>query len=190
VEILRKYGVQTDIYFPLIKAEEQNFAVSGDYTYASGDIKIIKDGGTATNPTNSPSAITSGNTEIWKLTLTATEMEAALIQITVSDSATKVIEDQAVLIATYGDAAAQHAFDFDAPMPSDTDIADAVLEKVIEGTLTVEEMLRIFMAVLAGKSTGGGTTTVAFRDVADTKDRVEAEVDTSGNRTSITLDPS
>ena len=42
---------------------------------------------------------------------------------------------------------------------------------------------------LAGKTSGGGTTTVKFRDLADTKDSVVATVDGNGNRTNIgTLD--
>lgn len=63
-----------------------------------------------------------------------------------------------------------------------------VQEEVIEGTLTLRQIIKIFLAVLAGESTGGGTTTVTFRDNADTKARVTATVDSSGNRTAMTLD--
>ena len=65
---------------------------------------------------------------------------------------------------------------------------DAVLDEVVEGTTTFRQMLRIFMAVLAGKSAGGGTVTLTFRDNADGKDRITATVDSSGNRTAMTLD--
>lgn len=111
MEELRKYGVGCDIYFPLVKVASMNFALGADFTHAAGDTKISKNGGAAANTTNAPAAIAMGNAAIWKLTLTATEMQAALIVITVSDAATKVIEDQAILISTYGDASAQHAFD-------------------------------------------------------------------------------
>lgn len=110
---LFKYGVAATIYFPLIKAGSNNFAVSGDYTHASGDVKISKDGGAAATATNSPSAITMGNGAIWKLDLTATEMQAGQIVVTVIDATTKAIEDQAILIQTYGNASALHAFDLD-----------------------------------------------------------------------------
>ena len=43
-------------------------------------------------------------------------------------------------------------------------------------------LFRIAAAVLFGKSTGGGTTGIAFRDLADTKDRVSATVDSNGDR--------
>jgi hypothetical protein len=111
--LLRKYGVQTDIYFPLIDAGTNNFAVSGDYTHASGDVKVSKDGGAAATATNSPSAITMGNGAMWKLTLTATEMEAAKVVVTVIDATTKAIEDQMILIETYGSASGEHLFDLD-----------------------------------------------------------------------------
>lgn len=63
----------------------------------------------------------------------------------------------------------------------------AFFDFVVEGAYTVKGMLRIMFAVLAGKSTGSGTTTQAFRNVADNKDRVSATVVT-GNRTDISLD--
>jgi len=70
------------------------------------------------------------------------------------------------------------------------DAVDEILDEVVEGTLTLRQVLRILLAVLAGKSGGGGTTTDTFRDVADSKDRVSATVNASGNRTAITLDGS
>ena len=111
---LRKYGTQCTIYFPLVKASSQNFAVSGDYTHASGDVKISKDGGAAATATNSPSAITMGNGAIWSLTLTATEMSAAEIVVTIIDAATKAIEDQAIVIHTFGNASAMIVADLSA----------------------------------------------------------------------------
>ena len=58
----------------------------------------------------------------------------------------------------------------------------------VESTLTVRHLLRILLAALAGESTGGGTHTPAFRDVANVKDRISAITDASGNRTAVVLD--
>jgi len=110
----RKYGTQTTIYFPLIKASSQNFAVSGDYTHASGDVKISKDGGAAATATNSPSAITMGNGAMWSLTLTATEMQAAEIVVTIIDAATKAVEDQMIKLHTFGHTSAKIVADLSA----------------------------------------------------------------------------
>ena len=62
--------------------------------------------------------------------------------------------------------------------------------KTIEGSLTDEEIKRIILSALGGKSSGGGTTTIKFRDLADSKDRITATVDSNGNRTEVTLDGS
>lgn len=64
------------------------------------------------------------------------------------------------------------------------DLADS-----IETGLTVRTALRLIAAVLGGKVSGGGTPTETIRNaVADSKDRVVATVDASGNRSAITLD--
>ena len=65
---------------------------------------------------------------------------------------------------------------------------DSILDEVVEGTYTLRQVLRIGLAVLAGKTSGGGSTTAHIRDVADGKDRILATVDSNGNRTAVTLD--
>ena len=67
-------------------------------------------------------------------------------------------------------------------------LSSAIFSYLIEGTKTFAEYIRIMFSALALKSSGGGTTTIRFRDLADTKDRISATVDSGGNRTSVTLD--
>lgn len=72
-------------------------------------------------------------------------------------------------------------------------VADALLDRAnaVETGLTVRQSLRLALAALAGKLSGGGTTTITIRNsVADSKDRIVATVDTNGNRTAITTDVS
>jgi len=69
-------------------------------------------------------------------------------------------------------------------------IADAVFDKVVEGTLDFKEMMRLMTSVLLGKVSGADTTTITFRDTTDTTDRVISTVDSVGNRTAVILDPS
>lgn len=71
-----------------------------------------------------------------------------------------------------------------------TQVEDAVWLRVIENSKTAEQILRIIKAAIAGKTNGGGTTTVNFRDDADTKNRIQATLDANGNRTALTLDGS
>ena len=66
-------------------------------------------------------------------------------------------------------------------------VAD-ILAGVVEGTITLQQSLRGLMSTNFGKASGGDTTSIKFRDLADTKNRVTETVDENGNRTSITLD--
>ena len=68
------------------------------------------------------------------------------------------------------------------------EIADAILDEVIEGSTTLRQALRGFAAALLSKASGLATTTAVYRDVGDTKDRITATVDASGNRSAVTLD--
>ncbi len=65
---------------------------------------------------------------------------------------------------------------------------DGIWDEVIEGALTGRQTLRLNLAVLAGKSSGGGTATITFRDTGDATDRIVATVTGVGNRTGVVLD--
>lgn len=91
-----RYGVALTFEVPIIKAGARDFAASGDWTPAAGDVKISKDGGAFANITTLPTAL--GNH--WQFSLSATEMEAKRIVVQVVDSATKAVEDQAILVST------------------------------------------------------------------------------------------
>ena len=106
--ILRKYGASATINFDLFEVDGIDFRV--DAVHASGDSAIMKDEGTEANTTNSFTDEGNG----YSLVLTATEMQAARIVIYLVDqTATKVWLDRTVIIETYGNASAQHAFDLD-----------------------------------------------------------------------------
>ena len=71
-----------------------------------------------------------------------------------------------------------------------THSAADVWEVVIEGTHRAKHLMRLIISVLSAKVTGGGTSTIVYRDISDTKDRVTATVSEEGNRTAIVLDES
>lgn len=102
---LRKYGVSTTLNFPLFAAGTNDFKT--DAAHASGDTIISKDEGAEANTTNG--FVDEGRS--YSLALTATEMEAARIVITLIDQGTKAYDDQCIIIETYGHASAQHPFD-------------------------------------------------------------------------------
>jgi hypothetical protein len=63
----------------------------------------------------------------------------------------------------------------------------SVLAATVEGTYSVQEVLRIMVSALAGKVSGGNTTTITFRDLSDTLDMIAATVDANGNRSAVTI---
>ena len=68
------------------------------------------------------------------------------------------------------------------------EIADAVLDEVVEGSLTLRQIVRIILATTACKVSGLDGATALFRDSGDTKNRVTATTDTYGNRSAVTFD--
>jgi len=72
-------------------------------------------------------------------------------------------------------------------------IADAVHDEVVDANNpananSFREVINVMSAALAGKSTGGGTVNIKFRDLGDTKDRINATVTAVGDRTAVTND--
>lgn len=70
-------------------------------------------------------------------------------------------------------------------VPLTAGAVDAVLDEVVEGTITLRQALRLVLSFISGECSGGGTTTITFRDIGDTKDRIVMTVDASGNRSAI-----
>jgi hypothetical protein len=67
---------------------------------------------------------------------------------------------------------------------------DAILDDPVEGSYTMRQLLRLMASALFGKASGGGTATITFRDLGDSKDRITATVTSNGNRTTVVLDGS
>lgn len=64
------------------------------------------------------------------------------------------------------------------------------LSNGVETSWTLRQALRIILSAIAGKASGLATTTATYRDMADTKNRISATVDSSGDRSAVTLDAS
>ena len=67
---------------------------------------------------------------------------------------------------------------------------DSILDDPVEGSYTMRQLLRLMASALFGKASGGGTATITFRDLGDSKDRITATVTSNGNRTTVVLDGS
>lgn len=112
--ILRKYNTSTasgtHIRVPIPKAGSTDFATGSDWTPATGDVKLSKDGGSQANIGTLP-AFTNG---AWEFQLTGTELSCKQLEVMVVDGATKAIVDQAILIETFGNASAMYQADLSA----------------------------------------------------------------------------
>lgn len=102
-----KYGTQSDIRFALVKRGVVDLAATADYTPATGDTKLSKDGGSYANSTNNPVAVAGTGSVGWRVTLSATELSCAELNLQIVDSATKAVEDQFLTVYTYGNASAK-----------------------------------------------------------------------------------
>ena len=69
----------------------------------------------------------------------------------------------------------------------DTAIEAIFNDIVVTGSYTFAELMKIMASALAGKLSGGGSTTLTFKSVDGASDVIEAIVDANGNRTSVTL---
>jgi hypothetical protein len=108
---LRKYGTGSgsDVIIPIIKRGVVDFAVTADWTPASGDVKVSKDGGTEANIGTLP--VING-TVGWKFVFSDAELQCKSLTVRVVDSATKAVEDQFFVVETYGHASAMFVVDF------------------------------------------------------------------------------
>lgn len=70
------------------------------------------------------------------------------------------------------------------------EVGDAVLDEPVEGALTLRNAARLILAFTAGRTSGGSTPTVTFRDQANTKDRIVMTVDADGDRSATVVDGS
>ena len=207
--ILAKYGTAVTLDgIPLITKGAMDYKANP--TLAAGDVKVSKDGGASANLTTLPATSPTGETLV-RVSLSATEMQAKMIVVTFIDQTNpKEWEDQRLIIYTHGNASAYFTGNFDnldaaisavplnpVTVGTNNDKAgyalsvagvDSILDDTVEGTLTLRQIVKILLSAMAGKSSGGGTGTIAFRDNADTKARISATVDSNGNRTGVTID--
>lgn len=139
---LRKYGVQTTIDFEVYEVDGVDLRT--DWTPASSDCEVMKDEGASTECSNT--VVDEGST--YSIVLSATEMQAARLVVKVVDAATKVFLDKIIIIETYGNASAMHAFDLGTAMhatvttiASDLIVTDAVADKVSSDLIVADTVI-------------------------------------------------
>lgn len=66
------------------------------------------------------------------------------------------------------------------------DAVDEILDEIVEGSTTLRQAVRLLLA-LTNKTTRSGST-IYFRDIADTKNRLAITIDSNADRTAVTRD--
>lgn len=62
------------------------------------------------------------------------------------------------------------------------------LAHLVEGSITAQHALAVLLAYMANKRTGGGKTTLHYRNNADSVDRILQTVNSRGEVSAVTLD--
>lgn len=129
IKYLRKYNAATTINFPLFKPDGS--ALEQSAVHAAGDTTIMQDEGVDTGNTGS-GFVDEGKG--YSIALTAGEMTAARVVIYVIDQTSpQVWTDAVLIIETYGNASAQHAFDLNTASTAQTGDSYAVVNHASYG---------------------------------------------------------
>lgn len=170
------YGAGATVQFVLYDSSGKTLQSSA--TIASGDVKIIKDGGAATNTTNLP---TNEGAGVYSLTLTAAETQAERLTVILDDaSATETFLGTALHFVTVGNASATLDFDLMDATPDvntvnspkgsvsftvgSTNLTATTCSTNLSGTYTTDN---IFQNRLIVWLTGSGAGSVCFIEAYD-----------------------
>ncbi|KKN36252.1 hypothetical protein LCGC14_0775420 [marine sediment metagenome] len=184
-EFLRDRGVATEIIVPIIDVDSPGLYKSGltltDEAYA----RDIDDSAGWEALALDDTFTEIGATGLYSIKPSAVEMEQDIIIIKIVDAASALgSAEDCVIIYTNLDIMKADVTGVGLSAAAIASIHD----EVIEGTLTSRQAQRLFLAALVGLASGGGTTGIAYRDIADSKDRIVLTVDSNGNRSVVVLD--
>jgi hypothetical protein len=180
------------VVFALVASADGFTPVTGA-TFVAGELLVSKNGATEANAAGTTAATQIGG-GLYYLELSAAEVDTfgfVTVRVNKSGSRGAVVAVQVVAFDPYS-VASLGLSNLANPVLAAAATGDALLDRTdgVEAGLTVRQALRVIGATVAGRRTGGGTTTEVYRNaVADTKARVTANnIDANGNPTTITYD--
>lgn len=174
---LRKYGVATTIDFSLYKLDGTGLKV--DAVSATHDIKIMKDEG-AEADTTADAFVDEG--QGYSLALTATEMTAARVVIYIVDlSSPQVWLDKQLIIETYGNASAQHAFDLASATVNLSSTSEGQIDTIDTNAAAIKAKTDLIGASVALESAGNLAAVKAKTDLIGASVALES----SGNLAAV-----
>jgi hypothetical protein len=160
-------------------------------TISQADIRLSKNGGAFAQSNNTAGA-THNENGYYDVPLNATDANTlGTLRVAVSKSGTlPVWQDYMVVPANVWDSMFGGAVLNVNVSTMSSAAVDSILDDPVEGSYTMRQLLRLMAAALFGKASGGGTATITFRDLGDSKNRITATVTTNGDRTVVVLDGS
>jgi hypothetical protein len=160
-------------------------------TISQADIRLSKNGGAFAQSNNTAGA-THNENGYYDVPLNTTDTNTlGTLRVAVSESgALPVWQDLMVVPANVWDSMfGASALNVNVATLSSAAV-DSILDDPVEGSYTMRQLLRLMASALFGKASGGGTATITFRDLGDSKNRITATVTANGDRTTVVLDGS
>ena len=160
-------------------------------TISQADIRLSKNGGTFAQSNNTAGA-THNENGYYDVPLNTTDANTlGTLRVAISKSgALPVWQDFMVVPANVWDSMFGSAVLNVNVSTMSSAAVDVILDDPVEGSFTMRQLLRLMAAALFGKASGGGTATITFRDLGDSKNRITATVTANGDRTTVVLDGS
>ena len=201
MRFLKQSTAVTVVLGPFVDDTDGKTAETG-LTISQADVRLSKNGGDFAQK-NDANAATHDELGYYDVALDATDTGTlGALKVVVSESgALPVWEDFMVMPANVWDSLfgadllqvdcrefGSSALDLTSTMK--TSVGDACNDEVVEGTLTLRQIARILLAFVAGKCSGGGTTSIAYRNQADTLDRIDMTVNSDGDRSATSVNGS
>lgn len=130
-------------------------------------------------------AAAAGATASGTMTITVTDaLCGAIFSVTATSTMAIAQNDRLLTAIGHMEAAAGGA----TPLSPEGLAASLLDNEDIEIGYSLRESIRLVLAAMAGKVSGGGTSTITIRSVTDGTNRIVATVDSNGNRTTVTHD--
>lgn len=178
-----RYNTSASIMIGEFVDDTDGKTAKGSLSLTPSVIFLSKNGGAYTGKNESSNAVSDPNLVGWyRCSLNTTDTGTlGLLQLAVHVAGALPVWDSWMIVPA-------NIYD---SVVSGTDLvnvnADDLLNTAVDSTYDLQAVLQIMAAVMAGKVSGGNTSTITFRDLGDGTNRVVATVDSNGNRTNVVI---
>ncbi len=195
MNILKQSTAATIKLGPFIDDTDGKTAKTG-LTISQADIRLSKNGGDIAQ-SNDATGATHDELGYYNVPLDATDTNTlGRLLVAVHESGALPVWQEFLVVTAnvYDTLCSTDTFDVNVTSLADDVITAAKFDEntayplkfaSIDG-FTFEQIIQIMVAILAGKVSGGATSTITYKDLTDAVNRVVMTVDSSGNRSAVT----